>query len=364
MNKKLLFALALLTIILTFALSGCSQKGQDLEGKYIVTFELNEGSLNVGTSDVKGRIYYAYEPGSYIIDPSKFGGYSLTRSGYDFTGWYKDAACSPEAEWDFAAEPINSETLTLYAGWAKKIVYTYSVCYMDGENKVTLGTYTVEAGERFEDYRNYANSRKDFTMNGFYADAACTERWDTATKHPGGASDTDLCVYVDYIPGTWNIVDSYEKLAAALSRGGNVYLTADVDCGGKTLPCSKTGQTYTGIFEGNGYSISNVKVEKSGTSRIPVVAVFNELGEGAVIRNVSFINVDMQFLNLQGAGKIKASALAKSGRNCTVSDVTVTGKLITDSDAEFPALNNAFFEDSETATITDFTAEIVVEKQS
>lgn len=41
-----------------------------------------------------------------------------TREGYEFTGWYTDAAC--DEKWEFDTDVIEMD-LTLYAGWKEKI---------------------------------------------------------------------------------------------------------------------------------------------------------------------------------------------------------------------------------------------------
>ena len=39
-----------------------------------------------------------------------------TREGYEFTGWYVDAAC--DILWNVEERPIETD-MTLYAGWEK-----------------------------------------------------------------------------------------------------------------------------------------------------------------------------------------------------------------------------------------------------
>ena len=205
MKKRYLILLALLALTLTCLLSGCGKGEQDLEGMYVATFEINGGKLNLGTSDVTTKINFAYEPGALVMDPTvRIGsgetsslGYAISRAGYNFTGWYTGPECLPEQKWDFATGTINAEKLTLYAGWEKQIVYTYTVCYTDGANTVALGSYNVKPGATFDDYRKYATLRDDYTPIGYFADAACQTPWDATTVHPGGEQDTDISVFVD-----------------------------------------------------------------------------------------------------------------------------------------------------------------------
>lgn len=369
MKKRNFLFLALIAVTLTMLLSGCGKKDQTLDGKYVATFELNGGTLDVKSSNVSTRINYAYEPGAYLIDPSTYGGYKLTRAGYLFNGWYTTPDCREGDKWDFAKDTINQEKLTLYAGWTRKNVYSFTVCYMNGGERVALGSYNVEEGAQFDDYRGYANQRKDFTANGFYSDPCCKQAWDQKAVHPGGATDTEIFVYVDYIPGEWAIVDSYSKLTLAINSKKNIYLTADIDCGGQALSFAQNSRdVFTAVLEGNGHTIRNFKVEQSGTTRNPTVSLFQALGEGAVIRNISFEDATLLLNDVKAdTDKVTvtpmASALAKSGTGYVISNVSVSGKLVTNTQKELATVNAAFQDESGEGTIENFTANITVEKQ-
>lgn len=361
MTKKHLILLTFLTVTLALVLSGCGKSEQNLDGMYIATFDMNQGKLDIMTTEVTTQIHYAYDPGSLILDPATYNNYEILRSGYRFTGWYTGVECKESQRWDFSKDKINQEQLTLYAGWEKEIVYSYTVCYSDGDETVKLGTYSVSAGDVFDDWSGYAKDREGFTPSGYYSDKELTTPWDFASKHPGGATDTDICIYVDYIEGDWILVNNYEELQSAIG-GGNIYLTADIDCGGQEL---SFGREFNYVFEGNGHKITNFTVEQFGTAIMPSVSLFQTLTENAVIRNVAFENVTLKFLKISdNARTIKVAALAKESRGCTVSNVTIKGKLVTTYQEELPRLNEAFYEADSTGELTNFTVEITVEKQS
>lgn len=361
MKKKYLMLLALVVVTLTLLLSGCGGEQDELAGKYIATFELNGGKLDIGSTEVDSKIYYAYAPAAYLIDPATYGNYKISRPGYLFTGWYKDPACSESTKWDFKTETITSEQLTLYAGWEKEIIYTFSVCYQDGEETKILGSYTVSADGAFEDYRKFADKREGFTALGYYQDADCTIPWTKNNKHPGGETDTDVKVYVDYIEGEWIVVDSYTKLQSAVGKG-NIYLTADIDCEGKSF---QFRNAFRYVFEGNGHTVRNFTVEKFGTARAPECAIFAELGANAVIRNVSFTDVIFNYVGVSNEAikERKVAALAVlATEGFTVSGVSVSGKLVTDYEGDLPTSGNMIYEGYDNAP--GFTANVVIEKQS
>ena len=131
----------------------------------------------------------------------------------------------------------------------------------------------------------------------------------------------------------------------------------DIDLEGAVLPTDN----YNATFEGNGYTVKNFTVEKSGGTFIPKCAIFDTLGETAVIRNVSFTGVTYQFNNISDRVQaIKVSALAVSANGAaTVTNVKIVGVIDTDYAGELPMLTSAFFEEKGgSAVITDFSAEI------
>ena len=256
MNKKYLIfiIMTLLVLTLTLALSGCGRDNNELEGKYIATFELNGGTLDILTSSTNTKINFAYYPGTYIIDPAEIPGYKLFKNGYVFTGWYTSPECKPEEKWDFESTLFNTETLTLYAGWEKAIVYSFTLYYVDGEKDVELGKYAVSAGEGLDDWRKFAENREGYTPLGYFADRNFTSPWNNKTVHPGGDADLDIPVYVNYIKGDWALVSDHASLGKAVSAGKNVYLLNDIDCHNEEL---NFDDTYSGVFEGNNYKVSN-----------------------------------------------------------------------------------------------------------
>ena len=370
--KKLLILISTIVFALTlaFAMSGCAGSTDEFEGKNIVTFHVNGGILDYGTSSTKTSVNFAYYPGTYILDPSKdIPNYSLSRSGYDFTGWYTDEACTPESKWDFKT-PFEVSNLTLYAGWEKSIKYTYSVYYVNDGTPEKLGDYKVLAGSTFSDWRDIADSRDGYTCIGYYSDQELTTLWDEDFAHPGGAVDLDIPVYAQYIEGEWAIVGSYDQLKNAINVGDNVYLTANIDCEGKEIPV----RNFSGIFNGNGYTLSNLKVSRGGTSTKPIVAIFKGLASTAEIINVNFENVSYDFTGIKTSGgsitiKPQAAALTIDMEvGAQVKNVTVTGTLVTNYAGELPCVNSVYcFESTPNeevmAGVDTFSAQVTVTQQ-
>jgi uncharacterized repeat protein (TIGR02543 family) len=357
-RNYLIFAVILLIAVLT--LSGCGREEQSLEGLYIATFELQGGTLETPTSSVGTKINFAYHPGTYVLDPTELNGYKLFRNGFVFTGWYTDASCTPSSKWDFKTL-LNQEALTLYAGWKKAVTLSYTLYYTaDDGQLVSLGKYEVSSGDKFDDWRNYAKGRPDYTPIGYYADPECTQPWDAETTHPGQEEDLDVPVYVDYMKGRWTFVDSFSALKSAVLSNENVHLTADIDCAGETLAFTD----YSGEINGNGHVVSNFSVKKKGTA-IVSCSIFNSLGDGAVIRDITFSGVTYDVTGVTGnVTKIKVAALAVKAGNVTVSSVRVEGTITTDYTGELLASEIPMYyettTDSAVVTVSESSVNVVI----
>jgi uncharacterized repeat protein (TIGR02543 family) len=94
------FATTALMLILGYA--ACEQPANDTTISYQVTFTANSGSPEPETQTVV--------QGGRAVEPS-----AMTRSGYQFDGWYTNSACTPPA-WEFDTDTVNAD-ITLYAGW-------------------------------------------------------------------------------------------------------------------------------------------------------------------------------------------------------------------------------------------------------
>ena len=369
MKKAYLILLAILVATLAVLLPGCATSQESLEGMYVVTFDLNGGKIDLKSTEVQ-TVKYAYEPNSAIINPEyPAWGYKLIMEGHDFIGWFTSKDCKPEEKWNFETDKLTQD-VTLYAGWQKRVVHTFTLYYVeDGEVKQILnekgenaGAMKVSAGGTINQKKAAlaAGNRKDFTPVGYFSDKDCTIPFDFSTKHPGGETDTEVQVFVKYIPGNWTVVSTYDELKDA--TGDNIWLANDIDCAGQELNFGDYGK----ILEGNGFAIRNFTVMHNNNKMNPGVSVFGELKAGAQIRNVNFENVTFNFVNIatDKSKNIKVAALADTGADFVVENVSITGTIVTDYTGEFPRMNEAFFDEESTGTITNFNAEITVSTET
>lgn len=368
MKKHLrLILIMVFAVTLTLVLSGCGKGSTDFEGKNVVTFDLCGGTMETKSATVKTQINFAYEPGTYILDPIETLKYTLNKPEYIFTGWYTSPECKSADKWDFGTL-FETENLTLYAGWKKAIKYTYTVYYVENGVPVALNSCTVDEGAKLSDYNyNSMKTRVGYTSIERYSDPDFTTVWDKDFTHPGGDVDTDIPVYVKYVKGTFTVVNDYETLTKAIESGSNIYLNADIDCGGKVIARpAMVLQAYNRIFEGNNHTVSNFKVDKEVKSTAIKISIFETLGVDAEIRNVKFEGAIYDLSGVDTTKNIELSALANESEGAKITNVSVTGKVIvtTDVSIDNSKLNSAVYKADDQLVIELFTANITVETQN
>ena len=334
MKKRNLLSI-ILVIVLLFSLAGCKEKDSTPTG-ILVTYDLNGGTFQNCVLPIKQ--YYTYSEGAkrIIVDPETLVQDVIQKSGYTVEGWYTNTSYTDK--WDFKNDVLSTENLTLYAKWVKDIKYTYNVCYIDESTNETIiiNSYNVEAGEKFEDYRDYANKREGYTAFEFVDKLG--NPWDFEYTHPGGDTDLAVNVYVKYIKGEYTIVSTKQEFINAVSKGDNIYLLNDVDLEGEEI---SFGDYTNQVFEGNGYTVSNFKVSVNvsfpqhlvkdhtdESKNSAYVSLFGNI-EKAVIQNVKFDNVIFE-LSVTPARtyRIYLAALATSIKDSTIANITINASYV------------------------------------
>lgn len=129
---------------------------------YTVTFEANGGSVTPSqTVPYRGTVTEPTEP---------------TRDGYDFAGWWKDAAFT--ATWNFSDEKATGP-VTLYAKWTESVPPTpgkHTVVFdarggspVPDKQTIGDGTSAVEPTEKPQ--------RTGYAFDGWFSNKECTTAW-------------------------------------------------------------------------------------------------------------------------------------------------------------------------------------------
>ncbi len=118
-------------------------------------------------------------------------------------------------------------------------------------------------------------------IDGF--DFATSYGWNAVTSGPTGVNHTDKATAESQ--GYTTVSTAQELIAAFKSGAEKIMLMNDINMQGIDF---ETVGTFSGTFDGNGYFISNLTVENTSTYG----GMFGSL-DGAVIRNVGFINANV-----------------------------------------------------------------------
>ena len=93
--------------------------------------------------------------------------------------------------------------------------------------------------------------------------------------------------------------------------------TADIDMKGITFNPVAQNSSFKGVYDGNGKSVSNLKI----ASTVSKPAGFIAKGEGAVLKDLSFINVDID------SKYVYCGALVGYASKCAISNCYVSGQV-------------------------------------
>ena len=177
---------------------------QGILGKYTVTFNANgHGIAPDALSDVV--------EGSKISAPT-----TPTADGYTFGGWYKEAAC--ENEWDFENDTVTDD-ITLYAKWteAAEEPETYTVTFDANGGNVspesaeteedgklaTLPTPTKSGNYRFNGWFTAASGGTQVTVDKVYTEnTTIYAQWTYTGSTGGGGGVSRYTVKFDTNGGT------------------------------------------------------------------------------------------------------------------------------------------------------------------
>ena len=340
-RKLIAFALMLFTV---FAFASCSNGNSNrYEGKTKVVYVLEGGTYKNSKYDVSH--YYSVEEGEtskiYPLDKYNETKNPVERSGYKLIGWFKtktgegDSATYSDP-WNFETDTITSEGVTLYAKWEKLIKYQFVVCCYDEKGEIKeLGSYDVQPGAQFEDWRKFYNKNKDYTFLGTYSDIdgnPVEEKSDSFVFN-GTEENPKVYVFADYldVKGDFTIVRTAKELKSAKN---GIYLLNDIDMEGAELSFANFTNK---MFYGNGYKISNFKMTYQKT-KDDLVPDFNEEGYNTLciglfgdvtkstIKDVTFENFTIEIATpLPQVGYVVFAPIAVTMVNSTISNVNISG---------------------------------------
>lgn len=345
LNLKVLITAALV-VLCVFALAGCKGEGDQYaindENGYTVSvqYHTGEGQFAAGTYVLTDCYNVAGKTELMLLDPNdpaRSEPKQAQNNGYFLAGWYTERTETGEKDengnpvysysgyWDFETDVLKLEAgksytssepvLHLYAAWVPnfsfevvdlntgEVVDTVLIDPTDEQElELTLSTWDESTGRQ---------SKKDipvkdgYTFNGLYLDQEGTQQvTEASVRHSGNldletavATDPKMTVYVDYIEGSYVAVYTAQDLLEKLSSGKDVIIMNDLDFTGLEWSSDIAEFGYDGKILGNGHKLSNITYtiapENVNTQEILYAGLFGILEETAVIRDVTFENVQV-----------------------------------------------------------------------
>ncbi len=187
-----------------------------------------------------------------------------------------------------------------------------------------------------QDYHHIKDSRGNRLLD-FLIDPAAIVLTEKAGYFAGTSFPRPIGKYVI------RTVDDLREFSSLVAQGNgyqnlDAILAADIDCGGASVEIGGWNGTeyikYGGTFNGNGHSISNVKIAKNESSYND--GFFGWLGQGACVTNLNLINV-----NVSSGGRAGALAGTVDGR-VTISNCYVEGDVLISSTADVEKNNISY----------------------
>ncbi len=259
--------------------------------KYAVALDSNGGQI----SSVNAIVAYQTE---YTLSvPSK--------TGYTFLGWfdsndetavqYTDGNGESKAAW---AHAENGKKL--YAKWR---INTYTVRYETGDDASGVETQTYEHGATlaFGEKPVHAEGK---LFNGWY-NQAMTEEYTQKT-----VVLSDMVVYANWLDSK-PISTADDLMTIWENPSANYHLTNDINLNGQQWACI---ETFSGIFNGNGYKIYNFILSHTGSATVNFGFIGKNTG---TVKNITFEDVSLSLIH---SGNCSGYAGIVAGYN--------TGKII------------------------------------
>lgn len=269
----------------------------------------------------------------------------ITPEGYSFGGYYADAELTEEFDFDsYQYVPLMPTDQQLYDQLAEE--FPDNFLPYEGGNDEPAPTETASTDEESLDEVEGLSGIDQFLFirNLGYELQADDEELALIRVRKNEIfeefvqayiqNNEQTTVYLNFVSGDTAVVRSANDLKTGSDygffdiEGGKTYeLANDIDLEGVNF---KESPSFTGTIDGQGYTISNLKLtvstRKSDFATEKVGALFAELN-GATIRNITFKDMVIE-VNIPNNVDVTVAALAIDAINSTFEDVVIDGLTI------------------------------------
>lgn len=327
--RKITFLIIAATILFTF--SSCNvgstsfNEPWEIDSAYVYCVEYDALGGTINTLPTR-TVYYKNgdlmkEPGGsegMLTEPLKKGKVVLAwYTSYENTGTEEEPVYkfNEEDKWDFETDRINDETtddnkkMTLYACW----IDPPTVYFVDADDTESVllkwADVTIEkpmerptTSEKVTIKKTIDNNEVTYTLLDYYTDKECTQKvtWGAGTRTveeiiAAQNEESAIYIYCKYIEGVYTRINSINDMKAMTDPAGKYILAKNINFENEAWKPIESDKPFSGIFLGNGYTISNINI--TATNRVGGIAVdsakeksyglFTVLS-GAIFDNVHF----------------------------------------------------------------------------
>ena len=395
MKKKLKSTLLiiLMAIAALFVLVGCSLgdslkdivQNNELEAQ--VTYYVNNANAKFTPNTAKVKYMY-YKAGAKVLNIGNTGNIGVECEGYEFSGWYhikedenNELKIIPGSDYtdptdnsthhvyelgeevDFTKPIEKGEHWHVAAKWSTRSKVQVKLVIENAPNaEIDIDTASVTASSPL--YGKQAVKQGDvvkvssyesngllgsisgdpipqkdggFTFVNYYADEACTQ----LVAWPLVKQDEDVTIYAKYMVGDWNLVSTPADVKAMFdglgSAANHYWLLNDIDCGPSNISITPKNRVLAEI-QGNGFTISNLKVEARASANTKYMSMFKNIAASAKIENLSFNGLQLVFTMRNTPLEIYF-AFETMEAGATINNVSLEGTLTVVKDASVNILN-------------------------
>ncbi len=330
-----------------------------------VTFDSNGGTFKGSDSSVIDlfKPEDMGEDGIKLLAPDdarrdKNNPLTVTKAGYFLAGWYRVRTAIDPADpekgytysgkWDFEADRLTENELTLYAAWVPYYEYEIYATDENGNDVLVATTSAINltipkwnSGDVTLDMDNFP-TREGYTLEKVYSfddrtkpiettlNAAGTKNiisgsWDEATAT---SLTPTIKLYTTWQDGERYRIYSTDDFIKNADANGYYEIYADLDFEGLEWPSVFGNDKFSGTIDGNNHTISNVSIESTSRNRINN-GLFSTIEETACFKNVKFENITHTINLMSVAPGASFGLLAGTvADGASFSNVTVSGKLL------------------------------------
>lgn len=371
MNSKVkkLGLLIIMLVLVAMTLTACqlSNTLEDKLDKYGLSAQIsyhgNGGRINDNEALLVADVYYqAGDAALNLGVDKKTGTLSVVRTNYTFGGWYYPAT-NPDGsiryidkendlaelgeEFDFGTyRAAEGDVIHLYAKWLSKqsvkyllapeptisdqLTYKNVTYYADNTESVlrteNFGDSTYISSPRYDPL---GDKDKTYSFVDYYYDKECTSPvvWPV---NMDTTIDGDIYIYARYLSKEWTVVDTASDFIKIFNgTDGKYYIKNNIDgkdsFGRNASVTLGENTTFSGIIQGNGFTISNFDFVNAMVRDGSTVSIFGAIASGAKITDITFKDFNASFKPNTGC-KISAYFFASDiADDAVISNVTVNG---------------------------------------